>query len=207
MKKTKKFNYFENLVTMAEFSLKEAHLLKETFLNFAAETLHDKQLEMHTLEHDCDRIKHGLISALIHEFLPPIEREDLFTLSHVVDDLADKVESVIIFLYMANITKLREDAMDFVDLIIECCEEVVSALKEFANFKKSTTLKDLLIKINDLEEKGDHLYIQAVRNLSCSDADTRTIIEWRDIYRCFEACFDAAEKIADTVQSAVMKNA
>jgi len=207
MKKTKKFNYFENLVTMAEFSLKEAHLLKETFLNFAAETLHDRQVEMHKLEHGCDLVKHQMIAALVHEFLPPIEREDLFTLSHVVDDLTDKVESVLIFLYMANITKLRDDTMEFVDLIIECCEQVVSALKELENFKKSQNLKDLLIKINDLEEKGDILYIQAVRKLSCSDESTRTIIEWRDVYRNFEACFDAAEKIADTIQSAVMKNA
>ena len=207
MKKTKKFNYFENLVTMAEYSLKEAYLLKETFLNFAAETLHDNQIAMHKLEHSCDLVKHEMTSALIREFLPPIEREDLFTLSHVVDELTDKVESVLIFFYMANITKLRADAMEFVDLIIDCCQGVVDALKEFGNFKKSTTLKDLLIKIHDLEEKGDEIYIQAVRNLSCSDEDTRTVIEWRDVYRNFEACFDAAEKIADTIQSAAMKNA
>ncbi len=207
MKNNKNFNYFECLTNMAEFALQEAQLLKLTMSSFDVETLQKNKVEMHKLEHGCDMLKHAMTSALIKEFLPPIEREDLFTLSHVVDELTDKVESVLIFFYMANITKLRADAMSFVDLIIECCQNVVSVTKEFANFKKSATLKDLIIKINDLEEQGDRIYMEAVRNLSCSDEDTRTIIEWRDVYRNFESCFDAAEKIADTIQSAMMKNA
>ena len=207
MKTSKKFNYFECLVQMTEFAAKEAELLKQTILNFSEETLKTNCIEMHKLEHGCDMIKHEMTAQLVREFLPPIEREDLFTLSHVVDDLVDKVESALIFFYMANITKLRDDTMQFVDLIIQSCKSTLDAMKEFGNFKKSNTLKDLLIKIHDCEEKGDQIYMQAVRNLSCSNEDTRTIIEWRDVYRCFEACFDAAEKIADTVQSAVMKNA
>ena len=207
MKNNKNFNYFDCLVSMTEFSVKEAELLKQTMLNFDAATLETNCIEMHKLEHGCDMVKHGMTGALVREFLPPIEREDLFTLSHVVDDLVDKVESVLIFFYMANITKLRDDTMKFVDLIIESCNCTLEMMKEFENFKKSTTLKALLIKIHDCEEKGDQIYMQAVRNLSCSNEDTRTIIEWRDVYRCFEACFDAAEKVADTVQSAVMKNA
>lgn len=207
MKNNKKFDYFECLVNMAEFSLKEAELLKQTVLSYDEQILQQNKIEMHKLEHSCDMVKHQMTAALIREFLPPIEREDLFTLSHVVDELTDKVESVLIFFYMANITKLRADTMDFVNLIIECCQSVVDVMKEFGNFKKSTTLKDLLIKINDLEERGDRIYMDAVHNLSCSDEDTRTIIEWRDVYRNFESCFDAAEKIADTIQSAMMKNA
>ena len=207
MKTNKKFNYFECLVNMTEFALKEAHLLKETILNFSEETLAANCIEMHKLEHGCDMIKHEMTAALIREFLPPIEREDLFTLSHVVDDLVDKVESALIFFYMANITKLRDDTMTLVELVIESCQSTLDMMKEFDNFKKSNDLRGLLIKIHDCEEKGDQLYMQAVRKLSCSNEDTRTIIEWRDVYRCFEACYDAAEQIADTVQSAVMKNA
>ena len=60
--------------------------------------------------------------------------------------------------------------------------------------------------MNDLEEKGDRLYAEAVRRLSREAQTTREVIEWRDIYRNFENCFDAAESIADNIESVVMKN-
>ncbi len=205
--KGKKTDYFQCLVEMAKYSLAEAQLLKETISSFDEKTLAENIKKMHQLEHSCDMLKHEMTSALVKEFLPPIDREDLFELSHVTDELTDKVESVLIFFYMANITSLRDDTMSFVDLIIESCQHAVQMMNEFHNFRRSVTLKEHIIKINDLEEQGDRLYMEAVRRLSCSSESTRTIIEWRDVYRNFEACFDAAEKIADTIESAMMKNA
>ena len=134
------------------------------------------------------------------------DREDLFRLSHVTDNLTDSVESVVAFLYMADIKKLRPDACEFADLIIECCENTVKLLGEFKNFKKSEKLKELIIVLNDLEERGDKLYTEAVRRLSREAETTREVIEWRDVYRNFENCFDAAESIADNIESVVMKN-
>ncbi len=203
---SKKFDYFECLVNMSELALKEAQLLKATFDNFGTADMEGVRKEMHGLEHSCDIIKHSLSAALVKEFLPPIDREDLFMLSHVTDDLTDKIESVLIFFYMANITALRDDAREFADMIISCCENVVGMLKEFKNFKKPEKLREFIVKINDLEEAGDKLYINAVRRLSVSETETRTVIEWRDVYRGFEACCDAAEKIADEIESVIMKN-
>ncbi len=205
--KKKKFDYFAGLVNMSQFALKEAILLKDTFDNFNAVDMDATRVAMHELEHSCDIIKHGFAAALVKEFLPPIDREDLVLLSHVTDDLTDRIESVLIFFYMANITFLRDDTLDFANLIIECCETVVKLLEEFKNFKKPEKLKEYIIKINDLEERGDKLYINAVRRLSVSEEATRTVIEWRDVYRGFETCCDAAEKIADTIESVIMKNA
>ena len=161
---------------------------------------------MHELEHACDLKKHALTTALAQEFLPPIERDDLFRLSHVTDDLADCIDNALSFLYVAAIGTIRPDAIAFADLIIESSERVTELLREFANFKKSTKLKQLVIGLNEIEERGDRLFAEAVRKLSAESRSTREVIEWRDIYRNFENCFDAAEAIADNVESVVLKN-
>ena len=70
----------------------------------------------------------------------------------------------------------------------------------------SESSRNLLDFLNDLEEKGDRLYVEAVRKLSREAESTREVIEWRDVYRNFENCYDAAESIADNIESAVMKN-
>lgn len=106
----------------------------------------------------------------------------------------------------AAVVSVFPDVGAFADLIIECCENAVLLLKEFRNFKKSDKLKDIIIKLNDLEEQGDRLYAEAVRRLSTEELSTRDVIEWRDMYKNFEECFDAAESIADNVESVVMKN-
>ena len=192
---------------MSEFALEEAKYLKEIFTNFNPDAMEECKNRMHDMEHSCDLEKHEFAKALVKEFLPPLERDDLFHLAHVTDNLTDSIESVVVFFYMANIRKLRGDVMEFADLIIECTQKAVELLTEFRNFKKMPeSLKSAIITLNDLEEKGDKLYMNAVRTLSSTDETTREIIEWRDVYRIFETCFDAAESIADNVESAIMKN-
>ncbi len=208
MKKNKKnFDYFGCLVNMSKFALQEAQFLKEILLNFHPENLKEQCNKMHQFEHECDLIKHELTTALVREFLPPIDREDLFHLAHITDNLTDSVENLLILLYMANVTLLRDDTEKFLTLTVQCCEGTVKLLEEFPYFRKSQKLKEYLILLNDLEEEGDRLYTEAVHRLSRESTDVREIMEWRSIYKNFEKCFDAAESIADNIESVVLKNA
>lgn len=207
MKEKKKgFDYFASLVNMAQFALEEAKYLKSVFENFNPEEIEKHYLHMHDLEHQCDTEKHDLTTALVKEFLPPIDRDDLFRLSHITDNITDSVENIVAYLFMANIRALRPDAMEFVNIIIECCENVVLMLKEFRNYKKPAKLQEYVIILNDMEEKGDRLYAQAMHELSCEDTNVRELIEWRSIYKIFESCLDAAESLADNIESVIMKN-
>lgn len=205
--KTKNFDYFQSLVKMSKFALEEANYLKAVCENFDPEKLPENKEYVHSLEHACDMEKHAFTNALIREFLPPVERDDLFRLAHITDELVDCVEGVIVFFYMADIRKLREDVGVFADLVIACCEQTCAMLEEFRNFKKAPEkLNNAIIALNDLEEKGDKLYMDSVRKLSSTAKTTREVIEWRDVYSNFEKCYDAAESIADNIESVVLKN-
>ncbi len=205
--KKEKFNYFDTLVQMSQYALDEAKLLHASLSDYDPDKLDELRKKMHELEHACDIVKHSLTTALIKDFLPPVDREDLFTLSHITDNLTDTVESIVTFFYMADIRVLREDTSAFTALMVECCENTVKMMEEFHNFKKPAELQKYIILLNDLEEQGDRLYEESVRRLSQEEgAAVREVIEWRDVYRNFENCFDAAESIADNIESIVLKN-
>lgn len=88
-------------------------------------------------------------------------------------------------------------------------EDIVSLaqnLEEFPEFRKSTKLKEYLIRINDLEEKGDHLFIEGMRALHTGNEDALTVIAWRGIYSYLERYMDACEHAADIVEAVIMKN-
>ena len=165
------------------------------FQNF----IEDKLDELHRIEHDADKKKHEMMAVLVKAFITPIEREDIILLSQSIDEVTDKIEDVLIRIYINNVQQIRPEALAFIKVIIRCCE----ALKEV---RKSKTLHGLIIEINALEEEGDSLFIDSMRSLHAEVTDPIKIIAWREIYVYLEKCCDACEHVADVVESVIMKN-
>ena len=177
--------YFDNFMKCAEYSCKAAYLLKEILTEFQPEEISKKMEEIHET---------------------PIEREDIIALSHHIDDVTDKIEEVLIRVYINNVQEMRQEVFLMLDVVIECCEELQTLLKEFKNFKHSKELKPSIIRMNTLEEKEDELFISSMRKLHVEEQDVRNIIAWREIYTYLEKCADACEHVADIVGSVAMKN-
>ncbi|CVI71747.1 Putative pit accessory protein [Eubacteriaceae bacterium CHKCI004] len=198
--------YYNNFISCAEYSCKAVHLLKDILTDFNPEEISVKMDEMHDIEHQADDTKHEMTDKLAKAFITPIEREDIIELSHHIDDVTDKVEEVLIRVYINNVQEIPKEVMQLLDIVSKCCEEVWNLLKEFADFKHSKNLRDKIIAINTLEEEADALYIANMRKLHTEDHDMLHIIAWSEVYTYLEKCADACEHVADTVGSVVMKN-
>ena len=206
MAKKQDLYYFDTFVACAEDSCRAAHMLKESLNNFHPDQLKEQLDELHKVEHSADMKKHDMLDRLAREFIPPIEREDIISLSQNIDNITDKVEDVMLRVYMNNVQDIESGALKMTDVIIECCEAVKALLEEFRQFRKSKNLKNLVIRINDLEEKSDKMFMENIRSLYVESEDPIRIIAWRDIYIYLERCADACEHVADVVESVVMKN-
>ena len=79
-------------------------------------------------------------------------------------------------------------------------------MNEFENFKKSKKIHALIVKINEVEEECDVLYLSSMRKLILENQDVMATISWREIYECLEACADACENVSECVGSVIMKN-
>ncbi len=198
--------YYNNFISCAEYSCKAVHLLKDILTDFNPDEISSKMDEIHDIEHQADDTKHEMTDKLAKAFITPIEREDIIELSHHIDDVTDKVEEVLIRVYINNVQTIPQEALQLLDIVCKCCEEVENLLKEFADFKHSKSLRSKIITINTLEEEADALYISSMRKLHMEDNDVLHIIAWSEIYSYMEKCADACEHVADTVASVVMKN-
>ena len=198
--------YFENFISCAELAGREARLLKEILSAFDSERISEKLEELHEIEREADEKKHQQTDRLAKAFITPIEREDIISLSHHIDEVADKIEEVLIRIYINDIKEIRPEALEMLDMVIQCCEEVLNLLKEFSGFRHSNKITEYIVHINSLEEQVDQVYIANMRNLHTTEKDVLQIIAWREIYKYFEKCADACEHVADTVESVVMKN-
>ena len=205
MKKKKDDFYFKNLINSVECSRQAADFLKETLTHYDSDKLKDSLTAMHELEQTGDAKKHKMTKALSQAFITPLEREDLAALSSHLDDITDAVEEVLMRFYMYNIREIREDVYPLLDLLPQCVDALSDVLKELKNYKHSETIEDYIIRVNDLEEQGDSLYMECMRRLH-EETDVRTILVWRNIYEGLEKCLDTCEHTADVVAAVIMKN-
>lgn len=202
----KKNNYFAMLSELAKCSGRAALFLNEALRQFEVEKLSEQIDVLHKVEHEADEKQHDLVNRLTAEFITPIEREDILTLAHRIDDVTDDVEDILIHIYMFHIDAIIPQALAFSSLIVQCCEMMQKAVDEFSRYQKSTSLREYLIEINNLESEGDRLYTEAMRALYSDKSDPVKIMAWTRTFSCFEKCCDACESVSSVIESAVMNN-
>lgn len=206
MARKKDYNYYDKFVQLVDYSCQCAEILNDTLVNFDSSTIEKKLEEIHSIEHTADLAKHELMERLAEEFIAPLEREDIVSLSQEIDDITDAIEDVLIKINMYNVKTIRPEVFEFSKLITMCCNSLKIALEEFHNYKRSSTLKSKLIEVNDLEEKGDALYYDTVYKLYRNGETPTDLFIWTEIYDLLEKCCDACEEAADVIESVVMKN-
>lgn len=206
MARKNEYNYFDTFVKLVEYSCSASKLLDEILENFNVDELQNKMDLMHDIEHSADLESHNMMRKLAHEFITPIEREDIVSLSHEIDNITDNIEDVLLTIYMYNVRSIRNDVLDFSKLIVKCCFALKKAFQEFKKFHKSTDIKDEVILINKLEEEGDKLYTRTVRNLHMLSSDPLEIMAWTEVYKQLEKCCDSCESTVNLIESIIMKN-
>ena len=205
MKKQDQF-YFDNFVECTDCALRAARLLQDTMKNFDPAKIKEDMDKMHDIEHEADTKKHEMLGVLMKAFMTPIEREDIMLLSSCLDEVTDKIEDVVLRMYCNNIHYILPAAIDMARIVVDSCEEMVILLEEFKNFKKSKSLKDIIIRINTLEEDGDRLFIEGLRELHTKEKDPLKVITWREILIYLEKCTDATEHVADVCERVILTN-
>ncbi|NLL06058.1 MAG: DUF47 domain-containing protein [Clostridiaceae bacterium] len=198
--------YYDTFVELVEYSCKAADLLNQIMNNFNASQLLNKVKEMHDIEHAADEARHVMTKKLMKEFITPIDREDIMDLANSIDNLTDAIEDVVLRMYMYNITSIRPYALKMTSIIVKCCNSLKVAMSEFHNFRKSKTLHELIVDVNKLEEDGDKLYTEAVRDLFVNCTDFKDISAWQSTFHFLEKCCDACEDVSNAIEGVIMKN-
>ena len=151
--------YFDNYVACADLAVQAAELLTKIFENFDPAKIHDMLNKMHAIEHAADKKHHELEDALLTAFITPLEREDLDLMSCSLDTVLDRIEGVVQRVYFTNIQSIHPDAIVIAHKVTDACRAMKDLMVELPNYRKSKTLRELVIQINTIESEADELYI------------------------------------------------
>ena len=205
---SKKFDYFVAFEKQARLATEEAKILIEAIEGFKdCEGLEDIMQRAHAIENEGDEICHEIFTAIATDFITPIEREDIMSLTLFLDDILDYIEDVMQRFYMYDIETMHDSAFEFAQIIEKSCHAIEAAMEDFRNFKKSKNFRQRIIEINSFEEDADALYMRIIRDMHIKDKDDPLkILVWSQIFARMERCTDACEHTADTMRTVMLKN-
>jgi len=159
--------------------------------------------EIKDAEHEGDRVTRELVDLLNRTFVTAFDRDDIYRLAGALDDVCDHVDEAAENIAGYGVDRIRTAAKDQAQVILRSAQKLDQAVARLDGFKDATRQLD---ELRELEDEGDRLNREAVKELFASNEDPLAVIRWKDIHEQLEEAVDACENAADVLEAIMVKN-
>jgi predicted phosphate transport protein (TIGR00153 family) len=158
--------------------------------------------KMHACEHAGDESTHAIMRRLNESFITPFDREDIYRLASLLDDVMDFMDEAADLVVLYKIEELPKDIISQVEVLERAAELTAEAMPKLRSMKDLT---EYWIEINRLENQGDQVYRRMLAKLFSGDYDTLTVMKLKQVIDALEEAADAFESVANTIETIAVK--
>jgi uncharacterized protein Yka (UPF0111/DUF47 family) len=160
--------------------------------------------EIHTCEHEGDRISHEILRRLAERGAKRsnMDAADVHALAHALDDVVDFAEEAADQLGRYGVEAPMVQAEEIAGVLVTATGEVAASLGELRN---GMHLGPRLVEIHRLENEADQIVRSAVAQLFAHGIDPMIVIRWKDIFETLEESVDACERVANVLEGITLK--
>ena len=154
-------------------------------------------------EHEADDQKRELWRSLRDAFSPPLDAEDLFTLSAELDEVLNSAKDLVREMEVMNLEP-NDPTRTMVGLVAEAVQHLADAFSHLGSGPQDATESaDAAIKSG---RRIEHAYRAAMSELLQHD-DVGIVFTWREVYRRLSRIGDLVHGVAERIWYSVMKEA
>jgi uncharacterized protein Yka (UPF0111/DUF47 family) len=154
-------------------------------------------------EHEADAQKRELWGSLRDAFSPPLDAEDLFTLSAELDEVLNSAKDLVREMEVMNLEP-NDATRAMVGLLAEAVRHLADAFTHLGTKPQDATeAADAAIKGG---RRIEHAYRAAMSEL-LQQSDVASVFSWREVYRRLSRMGDLVHAVAERVWYSVMKEA
>ena len=157
------------------------------------------------IEHDSDAITHQLFKKINSTFVTPFDREDIYRLGSLLDDVMDHLEAVGSLLYLYGLTKLPALPREMHELVKVLDQQARLTADAMPRLKAMKDLERYWVECNRLENEGDRAYRMLLVRLFSGEYDALSVLKMKEVADELEAACDAFEHVANTVETIAVK--
>lgn len=197
----KRDKFIDLLIRQAETTAKGLAILEECIHNVSDESIE----RMRAKEYEGDEIRRILIDELHKTFVTPLDREDIYNISHYIDEMLDYANTtikemvmldVIVDNYLETMISLNRQAADELAVGMLRLQENPVVAHEHAR------------RARKLEGEVERIYREAIADLFSKAKKHEHILEImrrREVYRHISNMADQANAAAHTIGMVVIK--
>jgi uncharacterized protein Yka (UPF0111/DUF47 family) len=189
------------LIGQASKSVEGVHYLVRTLEQVNADTIKAQR----TLAEEATELRRVLIDELHKTFITPLDREDIFNLSHCFEDMVTYALTTV-----EEMNILKVDADDYIrqmmKLVCEEAEQLEFAILRLA--KNPRVALDHSHEVRKLERRVERLYRAAIKDLFARATDPERLpglFYRREVYRHISNMSDRADSAANVFGMVIMK--
>jgi predicted phosphate transport protein (TIGR00153 family) len=157
-------------------------------------------------EKEADEVRRILIDELLHTFITPIDREDIFALSRAIDDIIDYGYTTVDEMEILDVDP-DPHLQHMVSKLRKAAEEIhlgVLRLQDHPN-----VANEHAVRAKALENEVEQIYREAVADLfKGSPKNLKQVVKMlklREIYRHLSNCADRGDEAANIIGDIVVK--
>src|SRR5881227_3872520 len=118
----------------------------------------EKLRDIRELEHEGDRLTHEVINLLNRTFVTPLDRDDMYRLASVIDDVCDHIEEAADNIDAYEVRNVPQKARLQAEGIHRAASRLHEAVELLEGFRDSSRQ---LVALRELEDEGDRLSREA----------------------------------------------
>ncbi len=196
------YDWFEKA---SENLLDGARHLQDLLDNY--DDVENRVAQITEIEHRGDFIVHEVTQLLPRTLIPPIDNEDIQGLINAIDDALDAIEASATHLLIYDVKQVKEPARRLARLITSGALELNTAMRGLRDKKNFEEVHAHIIEMNTLENNGDRVLDDALRDLVAHREELFDLIRWKEIYEFLEATTDRIKDAGDVLQRVIIANA
>ncbi len=197
-------SFYQFFTSAAENIVKATAILGELSEPEAdAQSISERLVEV---EHDNDELTHGLYNKINSTFVTPLDREDMYSLGSLLDDVMDHIEAAGNLVYLYGLSEMPVLPREMIELfgILEMQADItVKAMPQLKGMHSS--LRDYWIECNRLENEGDRIYRMLLVRLFSGEYEALTVLKLKEVADELERACDAFEHVANTIETIAVK--
>ncbi|MCB4757330.1 MAG: DUF47 family protein [Elusimicrobia bacterium] len=154
------------------------------------------------LEEEADVLRKNLVDELNQTFVTPIDREDIYALSRVIDDIVDYAKSTVEEMMAFQVTPNKHMVVMSEGLL-----EAASAIAEAVSSLKMNKEKAIerVVYAKKRENFVEHCYREALVELF-KEENLVAVLKMREIYRHLSNAADHGDEAANIIGNIIVKS-
>jgi uncharacterized protein len=149
------------------------------------------------------RITRDLFVRLNQTYVTAIDRRDMLRLAQALDDTIDTTEAVAELIALYRIDEPTEYAQQLVEVLLLCAREIAAAIPRTRGKEDMSKHVSELMR---LEQEGHRIMRQAIAVLFAEQTDPIVVLRWKDVYGRLDGAIHATRRVANILQTIVVKN-